>query len=336
MLWLDEKFVYLISHKLDRFKKRGRQFNFRCPLCHDSKKSKSKARGYFYVKEDNYIFFCHNCGKGKSLEKFLLEFDYALYEQYSYERLQEAGERHNFSPSHPSQNRKLPTESVLSPLKAISKLTSSHPARKYLEGRKIPSKFFSELYYCDNFKQYVNSLIPNKFEKVHPDEPRIIIPLITPNRNVVGFQGRGLNKQGVRYYTIILHENLGRIYGLNHVNLNRTFYVMEGPFDSLFVENAMAVCGSDIVTALIKIDADIERAVVVYDNEPRNREIVSKYQHTIRYGWSVCIWPNDFEYKDINDAIMGGLHSDQILTMINENTYQGLEAELALANWRKT
>ncbi len=333
MMWIEEKYIMLVSHKLVRFKKRGRVFNFRCPRCLDSQKSKSKARGYFYPKNNGYSFKCHNCGETDTFHWFLRDFDNSLYEQYCYELLQEGGERFSSSTTHAIKKEQTSVESALSGIQRVSTLDQEHQAVKYLKSRKIPVVFHAKLYYCKSFKKFVNSLIPDKLTTF--DEARLVIPLQTRMGTLVGFQGRAFGETTIRYITIILEENLGRIWGLDTVDLNRRYYVLEGPFDAMCLDNSLAVCGSDIETAMEKIDADKNLAVIVYDKEPRNKEIISKMEQTIKAGWKLCIWPVDFEFKDVNDGILGGLQSSEILHTIDCNIQSGLMAELALSDWRR-
>ena len=338
MSWLEVKYVHLLSNQLAKFKaKKSTLFQCRCPLCGDSKKNKNKTRGYIFEKKGEVWYHCHNCGISLPFHIFLKRIDPPLYEQYLYERLQDSqGERFDDSGYQPAQKIETATD-PFSELTRLSDLRLEHYARTYLKKRHIPNAFLPTLYFCQTFKKFVNSLIPGKNSSVVYEEARIIIPLITRNGTVIGFQGRALDPRNMlRYITIILDENLARFYGLERVNFNKRFHVLEGPFDSMFLENAVAVCGSDVISALDKIDADKDHAVIVYDNEPRNKEIVSKMEKTIKDGWMICVWPQGFEYKDVNDSVMGGLKPAEIAHTIDLHTYQGMEAQLAFGDWKRT
>ena len=82
MLYLDTKYISLISGKLQKFKKSNTTYNFRCPYCGDSQKNKNRARGYFFQKKGSYIFKCHNCGVGRTLANFLKDNDSSLFSEY--------------------------------------------------------------------------------------------------------------------------------------------------------------------------------------------------------------------------------------------------------------
>ncbi len=288
-------------------------------------------------KKGKFFYYCHNCAYTLPFNKFLEDINPLLYQQYVYERLQESEEGDLDNIHNPPPKKKEPLHSPFEGLKSISQLPPDHHAKEYIAKRKIPLKFWSGLYYCREFKKFVNGLVSDKFEDTKYDEARIIIPLLTKGEGVIGFQGRSVLPLHhlLRYITIILEEDIARLYGLDTANLNKKFYLTEGPFDSMFLENAMAVCGSDAISALHKIDANKDLAVVIYDNEPRNIEIVKKMKKTIRDGWKTCIWPSNFEFKDINDGVLGGLNPSEIMHIIDNNTYDGLSAELAFTNWSK-
>jgi hypothetical protein len=205
----------------------------------------------------------------------------------------------------------------------LPKASDSPKADGYLTARKLdPSKF----YYAENFKGFVNSLKPT-FDDVKHDEERIIIPLFY-NRDLIGLQGRSIGSSKVKYITVMLDDDAPKIYGLDEIDKSKTVYVTEGPFDSTFVRNAIAMCGAD---------ADIDKwgisnPVWIYDNEPRNGEIVRRIGNTIDKGESVVIWPSSIDDKDINDMVMSGL---DVQSVIESNTYSGLEAKLKFNLWKK-
>jgi hypothetical protein len=215
-------------------------------------------------------------------------------------------------------------------LPTIQELDDGHIAKKYLEDRKIPHKFFTSLYYCDKFKEWTNSQ-KETFKSIENDEPRIIIPLI--NKGVIfGFQGRSLKKKSlVKYITIILNDSHPKIYGLDNIDWDKTIYVVEGPFDSMFLNNSIAMVGSDIDPTFFITHYDVE-FVMVYDNEKRNKQIVEKMQKAIDMKFPVIIWPDNIREKDINDMVLSGLNVEDVL---QSNTYQGLEAKAKLIGWKR-
>ena len=319
---VDSKYVGLISPRLPKFKRvKSNLYNFRCPICGDSQKTKSKARGYIYEVKSNANFRCHNCGASMSLNNFLKKIDPVLQKQYAMEKFKEgfAGGRNmvveepkfNFTPPKFKKKLKLP------------KASDNPRSAGYLTARKIDA---SKFYYAEKFKEFVNTLKPT-FDNTHYDEERIIIPLYY-KKSLVGFQGRSLGPSKVKYITVMLNDDAPKIYGLDNIRTDAPVYVTEGPFDSTFISNSIAMCGADADVSKWGISSP----VWIYDNEPRSEEIVSRISRTIDRGGSVVIWPTNIEEKDINDMVMAG-HDAQ--SMVESNIYSGLKAKLQFNTWKR-
>jgi hypothetical protein len=215
-------------------------------------------------------------------------------------------------------------------LPTLEELNKEHSARKYVEQRQIPKKFYADLYYCEKFKEWTNTQ-KYTFESTDQDEPRIIIPLINHGK-LFGFQGRSLNKNSkVKYITIILDEHHPKIYGLDKIDWEKTVYITEGPFDSMFLNNSIAMVGADFdrMFFITNFQTDF---VMVYDNEKRNKQIVERIEKAIDSNFPVVIWPSDVPEKDINDMIISGRN---VQSMIESNTYSGLEAKTKLISWKR-
>jgi len=318
---IDSKFIGLLSSRLSKFKrvKQG-LYNFRCPICGDSKTSKNKARGYIYAVKSNTNFKCHNCGASMSLNSLIKKLDVILHKQYTLEKFKDGHTGRNFVTDEPEFIFEKPKFAQKIVLPLCSEVVV---ARTYLQNRKIdPTKF----YFAENFDEFVRT-----FEGVDYSymgrESRIIIPLFR-ERNLIGFQGRSLGPNKIKYITVMLDDNAPKIYGLDTIRGDAPVFVTEGPFDSTFVRNSIAMCGAD---------ADVNRwgisdPVYVYDNEPRNKEIVTRIDKTIQRGDKIVIWPNNIMEKDINDMVIAG-HNVQ--NLLESNTYSGLEAKLKFNLWKK-
>ncbi len=321
MDFVDVKYINLISGRFQKFKKvKPNLYNFRCPICGDSQKNKNKARGYLYQVKNNTNFKCHNCGINISFNNFLKQIDSVIYKQYTFEKFKEGHTGKNFTAKEPVF--KFQTPKFKSKIN-LPKASSNFDAKKYLESRKLnPDNY----YYAEKFKEWTNSL-RQTFDSTDKDEPRIIIPLFYQN-NLVGFQGRALGPSKVKYITIMLDDDAPKIYGLDEVQKSETVYITEGPFDSTFIRNAIALCGADgDVTKW-----DIRDCVWIYDNEPRNTEILSRISRVIEDGQKVIIWPSTIKEKDINDMVLSGL---DVQSVVESNIYSGLEAKLKFTAWKK-
>ena len=321
MDFVDVKYINLISTRFQKFKKvKHNLYNFRCPICGDSQKNKNKARGYLYQVKNNTNFKCHNCGLNISFNNFLKQIDPVVYKQYTFEKFKEGHTGKSFTVEEPKFKFEAPK---FKPKLDLPKASTNTDAKKYLENRKLNSNNY---YYTEKFKEWTNSL-QQTFDSIDKDEPRIIIPLFYQN-TLVGFQGRALGPSKVKYITVMLNDDAPKIYGLDEVQKTETVYITEGPFDSTFIRNAIALCGADG-------DLDkwnIRRRVWIYDNEPRNAEIVNRISKRIDEGEQVVIWPSSISEKDINDMILSGRDVQNVIEL---NTYSGLEAKLKFTTWKK-
>ena len=319
---IDSKYVGLISSRLQKFKKvKPDLYNFRCPICGDSQKNKNKCRGYMYVVKNNTNFKCHNCGASLSLNNFIKKLDTTLHKQYTLEKFKEGHTGRSFVVDEPEFKFKKP---VFRKKLDLPKATENFYAKEYLEERKLnPEKF----YFTDKFKEWTNTK-KQTFDSTYMDEPRIIIPMYDRDKNLIGFQGRSLTHNSVKYITVMLEDSAPKIYGLDTIDEKLPVYVVEGPFDSTFINNSVALCGSDGDLGYLE-GSD---TILVYDNEPRNREIVGRIERCIDRNQKVVIWPSNIVEKDINDMVLGG---HDVMSVIKLNTYSGLEAKIKFNTWKK-
>ena len=316
---IDSKYIGLVSSRLGNFKSvKSDLYNFRCPMCGDSKKNKTKTRGYLYTIKADVNFRCHNCGASMTFSNFLKEIDPVVHKQYVFERFKQGSTGRGTVVEEPVFKFEAPTFKSSIDLPLASTVDVS---RIYLEKRKLdPTKF----YYAERFVEYVNSHKQSMDVKEHP---RIIIPLYY-EKNLVGVQGRALNSNSVKYITTIFYDEAPKIYGLDNIRRDAPVFVTEGPFDSTFILNSIAMCGAD---------SDVRKwgvstPVWVYDNEPRSKEITERISNAIARGDSVVIWPTGIEEKDINDMILAG---HDVQSIVESNTYSGLEANLQFTTWKR-
>ena len=310
----------MLSPRLDKFKKvRDNLFNFRCPYCGDSRKSQSKARGYFYRKKNDYFYRCHNCGKGTTFGKVLEYIDSMMYKEYIMERYKGDAPK----TEAPEFNFKAPKFKKIDPklenLTPINKLNGGHPARQFVESRQLPEEFYSDLYLCPKFFEW--SKIQSQQE-----HPRLVIPFRDESGEVFAAQGRAFGKESPKYLTIKFQDK-PKIFGLDRVDFAKRYYVVEGPLDSMFLDNCLAVAGADF-RYLPPGDTTI-----VLDNEPRSREIIKQMERLIHQEHELVIWPTTITQKDINDMVLAGV--EDIKTIIDNNTFSGLEAKMKLAAWKR-
>jgi len=347
--YVDKKFINLVSVRLEKFSwKSDKLANCRCPLCGDSKKNKNKCRGYFYKKNNDFFYKCHNCGAGTSLYRFLETVSPQLMKEYSLERWKngESGNSNYIKPEETnmfglfSKPKFKPNSSLLQDLVSIDKLKSNHKAYEFCKMRKIPEKFYDILYYSDNFGSWMSKLDPECLAV--GKEERLVIPFFNKDGDVIGAQGRLLSFKGeetartsARYITVKGDKSIDRLwYGLWRVDPKKRVYVVEGPIDSLFIPNTIAMVGAGAIENLHDrlMGTDV---VYVLDNEPRNKQIINYMDRLINKDCKVCIWPSTIKEKDINDMIYSK-SAKEIQKIIDNNTHSGLEARLHFRNWRRS
>ena len=338
----DTKFLLQLSPRLDRFKKvRDYLWNFRCPHCGDSTKSKIKARGYVYRKKSDLYFKCHNCGMGQSVGNLIKEIDPSLHKHYVMERYKagETGKRKTKEPDFKFESPKFKPKKTSIDLPSIGSLPKEHYARAYYEARQIPKEFMDKIFYTDDFKKWAQSVCQVDYSTLSQGEPRLVIPFFDEQNKLIGAQGRALRESKVRYVTVKVSEEAQKIFGLERWSNKEPTYLVEGPIDSLFLPNCLAMAGADMsdLSFLNKINTTL-----IFDNEPRNEHIGKRMLTALEKGWRVLVWPQDAPNnkwdrsapKDINDMILSGLSNNEILKIIIKNTYSGQRGRWEVTYWK--
>jgi len=334
-VFIDRSFLLRMSPKLGRFsKKKDDLYNFRCPLCGDSQKNKLKARGFVYRKQNDYFFMCHNCGASTTFYNFLKQVDESLLKEYQLERYKngETGNNNYPKPEFEEYKTETPKFKKALELPTIDSLPEAHFAKNYVSQRRIPETFYSQLYFAEDFAAFIQSLGIEK-ENLHKDDKRLVIPFYDKDKNLIAIQGRALGESKLRYITLKLHDDNKKVYGLDRANTESMVYVTEGPIDSMFIENAVATADSNLESITDCVDKS--KVVLVFDNEPRNKEIVAKINSAIDNHFNVVIWPEFIDSKDINEMVLDGFSPDEIQDIISKNTFVNLRAKMEFVNWKK-
>ena len=319
---IDSKYIGLVSSRLQKFKRvKADLFNFRCPICGDSQKHKNKARGYFYQVKTNTNYKCHNCGASMSFNNFLKQIDSTLHKQYTMEKFKEGFTGRNFVVDEPKLEF---TKPIFRKKIDLPRASEVPIAKNYLEKRNLDA---SQFYFAAKFKEWTNTQ-KHTFDTIGRDESRIIIPMYDTDKNLIGFQGRSLGPNSVKYITVMLQDEAPKLFGLDKIDDTKPIYITEGPFDSTFLENSVAMCGSDLDIGSFGWSSYIW----VFDNEPRNREIIERINKTIDRGDQIVIWPSNIHEKDINDMVLGG---HNVKSIVESNTYSSLQAKIKFNNWKK-
>jgi transcription elongation factor Elf1 len=340
-LIIDSKFVRLLSSRLRNFKqKKDYLWNFSCPFCGDSKKNLSKARGYVFAKGNNLFYGCHNCGEGTNVANLVKQVDPSLHQEYTLERYKEGkSNTSNFKATtlniSPPRFDKLAKQKVFEHSEWCDKLPSGHFCLTYLQKRQIPQEYYSKLLFTSKYKQFIDVLVPNHGKQLI-DDARLIIPFYDVYNNLVAVSGRALENSDktLRYITIRTVDSDSKlVYGMDRVDLNQTVKIVEGPIDSLFLSNCLASGDANLNLTAKNISADDK--ILIFDNEPRNKEIVKLMQDAIKSDSYVVIWPDTIQAKDINEMVMSGISNDEIEKIISSNSFKGLRAQMKFVSWKK-
>lgn len=340
-LHIDAKYIRLISLRLRNFKQKSDYlWNFSCPLCGDSKKNLSKARGYAFQKGNNLFYRCHNCGAGTNLNNLLKSVDPSLHGEYVLERYK-SGETN-------TQDFKFKTINIIPPKfdkvaktkvfeygEWCDKLPDGHFCLNYIQKRQLPKECFNMLLFTDKYRQFVSSLVPD-LKKVIYNDARLVIPYYNRYNELVAVSGRALETSdtALRYVTVRTNDSQDKlIYGIDRVNLSEVVKIVEGPIDSLFLKNCVA--SGDASLTITANDIDCQETVLIFDNERRNPEILKLMNSAIKMNHSIVIWPDSIAGKDINEMVMSGISPDEIEDIISTNTFSGLQALTKFTFWKK-
>ncbi len=338
---IESKYVRLISSRLRNFKqKKDYLWNFSCPICGDSQKNKTKARGYVFPKGNNLFYRCHNCGVSISVGNFIKAVDESLYKEFVLEKYK-SGETNNTRSANTILNipsprfDKLDKQKVFEHAEWVDKLPSGHFCLVYCAKRQIPSNILSKLLFTPHYKQFCDALVPNHGKTI-VDDARLVIPFYDEYNELIAVSGRALETgdKTLRYITLRTNDSQDKlIFGMDRVDLNQTVKIVEGPVDSLFLKNCIASGDANLVLCADVISSD--KIVLIFDNEPRNKEIVKMMQNAIGLKYDVVIWPDTIGGKDINEIILSGKSQDEIEEIISSNTFRGIEAQLKYNMWKK-
>ena len=338
--YIIHKYVHLCA--LDGLKEKHNNYNFRCPICGDSQKSKSKQRGWILTKDNGNMatYTCHNCGATMSFGKFLKQYKPFLYDDYKKEAFYEKVKHRNI----PTKETNVLTNGH-DTLKEVAERSKSKSILKLLDGltdesiqlckeRRLPIKFINELYYSENYLKFVNDNGLREIKKFPPKDKRIVIPFFDENGNLTYIQGRAIDKNNsLRYVTIKVNGDVPKIWGMDRIDPNKPIFVTEGVLDAVFVDNCLAMAGgkSGIDYLINKYGA--RNLIMLYDRDiETNPEIKNYATELVNKGLGIFLWDEvkRKHIKDINDLRMDGCPISSINKMIRRNIYHGIQAKVKL------
>jgi transcription elongation factor Elf1 len=314
-----------LSFELPKFKKiNDNLYNFKCPVCGDSKKNTRKTRGYFIIKNDKVHVYCHNCGYSSSLVFFVKEHYPNIYDSYLLLNFKEK------TKSYKKIDDSIKTIEQKT-LKFVNSVSTNQEACDYLRYRCIPEYKWSNFGYINNINLFLQANGAYQDRWIRQEEG-------------IGIEydwGEYYQIRSMRekvYLTFHLHNNGNpKIWGLNQVNRSKKYlYVTEAVFDAVCVPNAIAMGGIGQYNSLRYIlDFAKEKKLIpilVPDNDFKtNPQVAKSYKGALNKwckqdAYKICVWDDDFKFKDINEAVMNGVKD--IESIIINSSYSGLQAKL--------
>lgn len=342
--------IYLdkISPYLTNFADRSNDvYNCRCPYCNDSKTNLRKTRGYFHIGDKgNLIYSCRHCSIAVPLGAFIKDHFPNVYLQFKLDMYSKKDVKLSIKkPPSTSQIKlaqfKSKTIIKSTSYQSIQSLDDNHEAKKYLLDRLIPD--LSCFGYTDSFKDYVAEMTNNdtRYEKL-PKDKRIIIPLTLPNGTIVGFQGRSLiADSSLRYITIKIPEHEDeyvKLFGLGKFDKDKAGFIVEGGFDSLFLPNAIAMCGTSLdMNSVTRNLIAPKNTIIIIDDEPRNKQIIQRMESYVDAEFRIYVPPTSINNrnKDINKMVLAGWTKQQLVELFVKNSYTGIKAKIQIKKWAK-
>ena len=332
-LWCDDKYLRLVSGQLDQFKYLAPQKSrFRCPFCGDSAHNKLKARGYTFPKQQTIIYKCHNCDLALPFGAFLKRLSRPLFNAYIIENFREHAPPRIVEPPPPIIAKRLPILFAgVEQLSGASLAPALLPVRDYVTARQLPDSALTRLYGTMCGHRWLSSLVgAEKAGGISDGLPYLVIPLRLANHEGYGAQLRLLTRK--EYLKFRWGHDQLRIFGLDACDTAALTYCVEGPLDALCVPNAIAMCGSDILSGVERLSDSgmpVTNRVLVWDNEPRNPQITKHLRTAIAAGERVVIWPRALP-KDLNEMVAAG---HNVASLLAQHTYRGLAAQLEYRQW---
>lgn len=305
--------------------------NFRCPICGDSQKNRHKKRAFIIENTGYLLFHCHNeCGT-IGFEKFLKDHHNDLYTAYRLDLI-----RNHYDDKVVEEPVIEVTEPTVVDQLNLDNFQVDREAFAYVSKRQIPEKYWDDIYYTTHYYRFINELISDKFPEQYNEvvDKRVVLPLRDFDGSIFGVIGRSLDPRNERkYLTVKFDEEKPKLFGLERVNSSQTIRVLEGPIDSFFIKNSIALAGTDGNPDQV---FDRSQLVLILDNQPRSESVIKKYQKYIRMGYKMVIWPSYIKGKDPNEMIESGeLTLNKLERLIQDNSYSGLMLDINFNNWRK-
>lgn len=334
MSYIEEEYLRRVSYKLRNFTSKGNhKYIFSCPICGDSKTKRTKARGCAKDYGGKLMISCLNCSHTfKTFPKFLEQLDSLMYKDFVMDSFANKMVKEVVKIEEGEYFKVLETRkyrpNIFSSLTELKYLPDDNLGKKTALDRMLPIND-REMYYVENFIEWTKGHT-DKFRAVTGDiHPRIIFPFKARDGHYIGYTARSLKGEEPKYFRIFIDEDeKEKFYGIDLLDETKQVYVLEGEIDSMFIPNAIAVSNGKLDTYLNK------DAIYIADIDTRNIHIMRGVSKLIERGLRVAMLPSNLGCKDINELIIKGYTTDNIIKLITENTFCGLFAKLYFDKWK--
>lgn len=339
MSLVDEEYIRNISSRLRNFKMVRKGFyNCSCPICGDSKKNKLKARFYLIKRPNTYSAFCHNCGYSSTLPRFIKAIDSDQYKKYTYEKFKHGGTKknHHIDIKEVMPDFETNDLSLILKFDCVEDLEEGHICLEYVKKRGIPKDSWANLFYTPDITEILE-LFPDYAKTMTYKDARLLIPYYAENGSLLACQARSLDPNvddKGRYLSFKINDDVPLVYGLDMHNKDKLTFVVEGPLDSLFLSNSLASSNADLSRVAKYITKE---AIYIYDNQPRNAQLIKMMDKGISKGQKIFIWPAEYSNcKDINDLhLVGKVPLNEIEALLIRNSFSGLALQLEYNSWKR-
>ena len=303
-------------------------YNFRCPICGDSKKNTHIKRGYVLFNRGNWVYVCHNeCGS-MSFLSYLKQYHDDMYKKACIHAI--VGDKTTFKQDTRTEAEKtfVSIDRIFKKNELVS-ILDNHPLAKlaldWVISRKIRINTYMHWFVCLEGREFLDKDENGNIEYNDLGFPsgneyknRLIIPYYRFGGKWSQFDARALDpKATIRYKNL---KNVTREpYNLDWIDFTKPFFLLEGCINSTFIHNAVSFGGTKHFETFLSSNPDAlkyaRNGTVIWDNDDAGYDMIPK---SIEYGFNWFNWSSvkpSYEYKykpdgeiriinDINDLIM--------------------------------
>jgi hypothetical protein len=316
-----------------RYKKSNNSYEAGCPICREGN-SWNKKRRLYYLPESG-VMCCHNCGWYSNTMKWVLEVSGLTYNEIVNEIKANEFNVIDISTETVSVSsfevESLPKDSI----NLLSKQQVDYyhdnkivqQAVQYIKSRKL-----------DTAVNAPPAIYLSLTDSVHKN--RVCLPSYDTNNKVVYYQTRSFLENDDRPKYLSKINSPKNVYGIENVtDIHKYIYLFEGPIDSFFIENGVAIYGiqENSTQSLTEYQRDIlskyyyMNTVWVLDNQHIDTASREKTKLLLDRGENVFIWPRSLsKFKDFNEMCMKYNLDEIDHKFIESRTFSGSDAKMQL------